>query len=267
MSRAWDHATGLLRANSRVVSVMAGVFFFLPVSMLILLLPDLSQNPAFAGDSQDPAAMAGMINAVLGEIWWAIVLATVMQIIGMLALYRLLSDRARPTVREALAFGAKALLPFVGASLLLQVIQILLTSVLGGLAAGTALAGPLSLVGLALTIWLTVRFLPTGPVVAIERCFNPFKVLRRAWQLTAGNAARLFAFFVLLIAAFVVLWIVAALVFTLVFGLMGPEASRFGFALVTGAAMAAYFAIYVGVQVAIHRQLAGEDRNEAARVF
>lgn len=259
MSRAWDRATALLRSNSRMVAVVAGVFFFLPISALILMLPDFSQNPAFADASDNPEAMATMINAVLKEIWWALLIATVLQIVGMLALYRLLSDRARPTVGEALAFGAKALLPFVAASLLVQILQMLLVGVPTRLTEGTAIGGLVSVAGLMLTIWLTIRCLVTGPVVAIEQQFNPFKVLARAWQLTSGHAPRLLAFFVLLIAAFVILWLVASLVFMLVFGLMGPEASRIGFALVTGVVMATYFAIYIGVQIAIHRQLAGDE--------
>lgn len=259
MSKAWDQATAVLGTNRRMVAVVAGVFFFLPAAALVLLLPDFSQDPAFAGAGSDPEAMAELINAVLKETWWALLIATLLQIVGMLALYRLLSSRARPTVGEALSFGAKALLPFIGASLLVQLIQMVVVGLPTRLTEGTAIGALVSLAGLFVTVWLTIRFLLTGPVVAIEKQFNPFRVLQRAWKLTEGNAVRLLAFFILLIAAFVVVWLVAVLMFTLVFGLMGPESARFGFALVTGAAIASYFAIYIGVQVAIHRQLAGEE--------
>lgn len=264
MSQAWEQATAMLAANGRVVAVVAGVFFFLPIAALILLLPDFSQDPAFANAAGDPEAMSKMINAVLGEVWWAILVAVLLQAVGMLALYRLLSDRSRPTVGEALAFGAKAVLPYIGATLLVQLLQMGLVGLPTRLTEGTAIGPAVALFGLFLTIWLTIRFLLLGPVVAIEQQFNPFKTLQRAWQLTAGNAIRLLAFFILLIAAFVILWLVASLIFTLIFGLMGPEASRFGFALVTGAAMTFYFAIYVGVLVATHRQLSQADKASAA---
>jgi hypothetical protein len=267
MSRAWEQAAAVLGNNRRMVAVVAGVFFFLPVTALLLMLPDFSQNPAFATAAGDPQAMSEMINAVLQEIWWVLLIAVLLQIVGMLALYRLLSDRSRPTVGEALGFGAKALLPYVGATLLVQIIQMLLVGLPTRLTEGSAIGGVVAVAGLVVTLWLTVRFLLVGPVVAIEQQFNPFKVLQRAWHMTSGQAARLLAFFILLIAAFVVLWLVAALLFTLVFGLMGPEASRFGFALVTGAAMASYFAIYVGVQLSIHRQLSGVDQPPAGPVF
>lgn len=267
MSLAWDQATTMLGKNARTVMVVAGVFFFLPVAALILMLPDFSQDPAFANAAQDPEAMSRMIEAVLKETWWVLLVAIILQALGMLALFRLLSDRSRPTVAETLAFGGKAILPYIGASLLVQLIQILLVGLPTRLTEGTAIAGLVSLAGLFVTVWLAIRFLLTGPVVAIETQFNPFKAVQRAWQLTSGHALRLFAFFVLLIAAFVIIWLVGTLLAMVVFGLMGPEASEFGFAIVTGAAMTCYFAIYVAVLVAIHRQLSGEEQRETGPVF
>lgn len=267
MSRAWDQATAMLRNNLRMVAVVAGVFFFVPVAALLLLLPDFTQEPALANAGADPQAMSKMITAVLQEVWWALLGAMVLQIVGMMALYRLLSDRTRPTVGEALSFGIRALLPFIGASLLVQLIQAVLVGLPTRLAEGTAAGPAIGLVGLAVTVWLTLRFLLIGPVVAIERELNPLRILPRAWRLTAGHATRLLAFFILLITAAVVLWLVTALLFSLVFGLMGPETSQFGFVLVTAAAMAGYSAVYSAVLVAIHRQLGDTGQPQAGPVF
>lgn len=262
MSRAWDQAAAMVHKNSRMVGLVAGVFFFLPVAAVLLTMPDFSQDPALNQSAGDPQAMSKMITAVLQEVWGRLLFAMLMQTVGMLALYRLLSDRTRPTVGEALRFGASALLPYIGASLLVQLIQTVAVGLPTRLLQGTPVGATVGLLGLFVTVWLTIRFILTGPVVAIDRQFNPFKAVRRAWQMTAGHATRLLAFFILLIAAAVVLWLVGVLLFSLVFGLMGPEASRFGFVLVTSAAVAGYSALSGAVMVAIHRQLDRPDQPQ-----
>ena len=102
MGRAWNEATALVFANKDVVGIVAGVFFFLPYLALSLLMPDAAQ-PEF--DPQNTEAALDALSTLYAENWWAFLLTSVLQMVGMLALFALLTDRARPTVGEALKRG------------------------------------------------------------------------------------------------------------------------------------------------------------------
>ncbi|MHA6334602.1 glycerophosphoryl diester phosphodiesterase membrane domain-containing protein [Qipengyuania sp. CAU 1752] len=263
MTSAWEQGVAMLRANSSVVSVIAGVFFFLPLAALLYLLPDLSNDPAFAGNAGNPEAMTKAITAVMAETWWMILIVIVSQSIGQLALYRLLNDRSRPTVAEALKFGAVAFLPYIGAMILAEVVRLVVVGIPTTLAGTVGLGAVFALIGLVATIYLYVKFSLIAPVVGIAKELNPFSVLLRSWKLTRHNSLRLFLFYFLLVVAFAVLWLVATLVMTLVFGLMGPGVAGFGFILSTAVAMSAFWCVYLAVLSAIFHQLGGVSETVA----
>ena len=265
MGIAWEEGAGLLRGNSTVISGIAGVFFFIPIVALLLVVPDLSSNPAFASETPDPEAMTKVIEALFAEIWWMILIVALAQGIGMMTLYRLLTDKNRPTVGEALKFGAIALLPYIGATLLTEVVRLIVVGLPSLLFSALGLGALGALVGLVVTIYLYVKFSLVPPVVGIERQFNPIKALLQSWKLTKGNSLRLFLFYVLLIVTFVVVWLVASLLLSLVFGLMGAETARFGFILSTAAAVTIFWCVYLAVLTSTHQQLGGKVQRVEGR--
>ena len=62
---------------------------------------------------------------------------------------------------------------------------------------------------------------------------NPITALGRSWRLTKGNSFRLFLFYLLLVAVFTVLSMIATLVFGLVFALGGEHVALIGQALIS----------------------------------
>ncbi|TAD84636.1 MAG: hypothetical protein EAY70_01130, partial [Sphingomonadales bacterium] len=101
MGQAWTQATGMIGANRDLVSVLAGIFLFLPLFVVVYLL--LTSGMDFGGGGQpDPARVSAQINAFLLANWWAVLLAVIGQLCGGIAILALLGDPARPTVREVL---------------------------------------------------------------------------------------------------------------------------------------------------------------------
>lgn len=270
MSQAWNDATALLSANSRTVAVIAGVFFFLPYVLLSLLAPQLSENSAVAASTGDPDAMMQAALAVYADIWWLVALLVLLQGVGTLAIYALLSHRERPTVGEAIGFGFRGLLAFVGVMLLQALVLVLALALPMALAAGsgspvaTALIGLMVLVGAA---YLYTKFSLTVAILGIERQSNPVTVLRRSWSLTKGNSLRLWAFYVLLVIAFLVVSVVVSIIAGIVFGLAGAEVALFGNGLVSGIMNALFVTILLAVIGAAYRQLSGGGAEAMRETF
>lgn len=270
MSQAWNDATALLSANSRTVAVIAGVFFFLPYVLLSLLAPQLSENSAAAASTGDPDAMMQAALAVYADIWWLMVLLVLLQGVGTLAIYALLSHRERPTVGEAIGFGFRGLLAFVGVMLLQALVLMLALALPMALAAGsgspvaTALVGLMVLVGAA---YIYTKFSLTVAILGIEKQSNPVTVLRRSWSLTKGNSLRLWAFYVLLVIAFLVVSVVVGIIAGIVFGLAGAEVALFGNGLVSGIMNALFVTILLAVIGAAYRQLSGGGAEAMRETF
>lgn len=267
MGKAWNEAVALLSANKDVVLIIAAVFFFLPNAIGNVALPAPTELEAMAASGAEPdlEAMTAVMQAYFLSNWWAFLLLSLFQAIGMLGLLALLTDAARPTVGEALGFGAKALLPYFAAQFLSALLIIALVSVLVGIGAliNTGVAALLALVGLVLAIYLMVKFSLLSAVIGIEKTLNPLRVLQRSWQLTKGNSLRLFGFYVLLFVVFIVISLIAGMVFA-IFGIMGEQIGFFGAAIGGAVLSMAVASVMLAVFAAIHRQLSGSS-NEAAK--
>lgn len=270
MSRAWDEAVAMLGANSSMVAVIAGVFFFLPYVLLGLLAPDPNQNPAMQSASPDADAMLQAMTAVYGEIWWMLLIIILLQAVGTLALYALLTHRNRPTVGEAIGFGFKGLLPFLGLFVLQVTIMGIVLGVPVALAAASgsvvvsALVSLLVLVGAA---YLYTKFSLSVAVLGIGGERNPATALRQSWALTKGNSVRLWMFYILLIIAFFVVSAVIGMLMGVVFGLAGSEIARFGNALISALMNAVFVTILLAVVGAVYRQLSGGSPQSIVETF
>ncbi|MCK9543541.1 MAG: hypothetical protein M0R03_16105 [Novosphingobium sp.] len=265
-NRAWKEATAAVAANRDVLWALAGVFFLLPSLAFGLFLPQ--PEPA-AGTDQN--AMMALVSEYYAKAWPFMLAVGVLQAIGTLALLTLLTDKARPTVGEAIRKGAAALLPLIGAQMLLA----LALGVVGGLVIGAAAAsgsGPVTAVAvivvLAAMIVIAVRTSLVAPVVAVEDERNPVRALQRSWWLTRGNGARLGVFYLLIVIGFVILVSLAIVLVGMVVLLgAGAETAKVVEAVVSAALGAAGTVYFVAILAAAHRQLAGPSGEAIGSIF
>jgi hypothetical protein len=271
MGRAWNDAIALLRANQQVVLVVAGVFFFLPYLALIILMPGYAQTLGAGGTSEaaDPNAALAELSRIYSQIWWAILIMAVVQGIGMLGLLALLTDRDRPTVAQALAIGAKCFLPYLGAQILQSiaiVIIVLIPFVVGGVA-GVGVGVIVGLLAAVAAAYLFTKFSLAIPVIVMDGVMNPIAALGRSWSLTKGNSLRLFAFYLLLVIALIVIAILLSIVFGIIGALTGPDGALFVAGLSNALLNMIGIALFLAVLASIHRQLAGPSAAAVNETF
>lgn len=255
-SRAWTEASAAIRANREVVAILMGVFFFLPSLAVSIFYPQPEPPAGLEGE----AAMRFMSN-YLSEIMPAMIAMSLVQAVGALALLTLLTDRARPTVGEALADGAKAVLPYLAAQLLAGAalgLVLVVVSVLAAVGKSAALAVVGVMVVMAVAVWVYVRISLVAPVVAVERVRNPVQALQRSWALTRGQAGRLGLFYVLVLVAFLVAMMVIMGVVGVIAALALPVALAKTVAAVVSSAIGTVMALYLlAIIASAHAQLAG----------
>lgn len=270
MSAAWNEALRLISANRQVITIVAGVFFFLPyLAFMLLFMNQMNALEAAQASNPDPDAMGAAMMTFYGDVWWVILLFMVIQGVGMLGLLTLLTDRSRPTVGAALASGARLFLPYFGAQLLMGVVfgLLLLVPIAVGAGASAAAGVVLGIAAVIAFVYLFVKFLLTPAVIAIERQANPISALSRSWQLTKGNSLRIFLFIFLLFVAVMIVGGVFSMILGLLFALAGAEAAVIGQALVSGLVNAVFYVIFLGVIAAIYRQLAGTSGEALHETF
>lgn len=270
MSKAWDEATRLLLANRDVILVVSGVFFFLPYFAFAMLIGNrMAEVEASLGATPEPEAAMQAMTALYGSIWWVMVLLSIVQGIGMLGLLALLTDRARPTVGEALGIGAKLFVPYLIAQLLSGILIGLLAVIPFAIGAtgAVAIAVIFGIAVVVAAIYLFTKFILVPPVIAIERVANPIAAMRRSWKLTKGNTLRIFLFLFLMVLAIGVVGGIVSMVVGLVLAIGGQEVADIGKAIVSGAMNAAWVTILLAVLAAIHRQLAGESPQAVSETF
>lgn len=269
MNRAWNDALRLVSVSRDVILVVAGVFFFLPYFAFSVIAPDpLTQMGAKA--STDTALVMARLEEFYSGYWWVILLIVIMQAIGMLGLLALLTDHRRPTVAQALKIGARKMISYLVAYILLGLILATAFLLLGGLAALSGAGGLVAIILLlALICWafLFVRFSLVGPILVKEDVASPLTALGRSWTLTSGNGGRLFAFFFLLFVAYGVVAMVVSLVSGALFGLFGPQTAQFGDALVVSVMNAGWATVFLAILAAVHDQFAGPSPATLSATF
>jgi len=294
MGEAWTTATALMGRNHSVVAIIAGVFFLLPYLTAIMLVPELPlSNMQF--NSEDPQAMADMIDAFLDELTWLsliiFVLQTVLpepiwlsliilvlQTVGALALIVLLTDRARPTVGEALKRGLSGSPTYIATTILYLYIlygfMLMLTIVIMVDVAQQLLRSPsnaqvLFMISSSIvaTLYLMIRFSLVPPAIAIDGILNPIKAINRSWRLTRRNIVRLFIFFALLIVAFLVPFFLVAIVCGVILDAIGGQIEFIGNALIRSLGSAVLMVMLLGVITAVHKQFAGDRPKSSGEVL
>lgn len=257
-NRAWKEASSAISANREVVFALAGVFFLLPGLAMALLFP--APQPTAGMESKEAAAtLANYYTSILPYLLPLVLF----QAAGTLALLTLLTDRSRPTVREAIGSGARGVVPYVLAQILLGVGVGLIGGTVLAIGGATGLAA-LTAAGIAvvvvLVLYAAVKTSLVGPVIAVEGERNPVAALKRSWLLTRGNSLRIAVFYLLVGVVFlVVISVVVALVGIVASLFGGAHAGEIAGAVVSSALNAVMALYFVAIVAATHRQLAGPE--------
>ncbi|AKM09013.1 hypothetical protein [Croceicoccus naphthovorans] len=251
--KAWNRAMALVKANKDLLLVVAGLFFFIPQMLMTILVPQPD-----AGLEGEAAAQAAL--DIFGTWWPLILIAMVVQMLGMLAIMVVLLDLRRPTVREGIRAALKALPAYFAATLILGAgvgLFALLILVPIMLAAGQTGAALAIIPIIAIAIWVNVRTLPLGPVVAAERITNPFDALQRSWRLTLANGPRILMLVGLfLIAALVVSIVATAVPGSILIAVLGQETGGGIVGVIEALVSAVLMTMWTVLLVASYRQLA-----------
>lgn len=266
MSEAWREATAMIAANREVLLIVAGIFFFLPSLAVNWALGDLPEMMM-----ADPEKMQDAILALYLSLWWLIVLAWVVSMVGSLTLLALLRDHNRPTVGQAIVAGLVGFLPWLVAYVLLGVALLVVLGAIGflmGLVGNVAIAFVGVLIMLAVMFYVMVKVSLSGPVIAIDKVYNPITILTRSWQLTKGNSLRLFLFYLLIWIVYVVVSGVVTGIINVILALAaGSDTALLVTAIVSALITGLFSLVLVAVQAAAHRQLAGPSAGALNATF
>lgn len=265
-SQTWQDARQTVALNREIFMAMAGVFYLVPALLVALIWPQPEPQPGLTPEQT---------IALVADFWKgafpAYIVVGLFQTVGTIALLRLCTDRARPTVGAAIRVGLSGLLPYFGAQLLLGLSFGLVGGMLvaiGGISGSTALIAILVIALVVTLIYVLLRTTLLAPVIAVDGERNPIAALRRSWDLTRGHAGAIFGFFVLLGLAFGVVLIVAMVLAGIVLALVaGPETARTLTTIVSTALTAGMTVYFVATLASIHRQLAGPDRQGLGETF
>jgi len=254
ISRAWDETKARIAADGKLFVIVAAAFVALPALIAGVIAP---------GSGGSEPGIAGMV---------VILLVSLVAIIGQLAIIRLAIGPSI-SVGEAIAHGALRMPVYLLAAILLFIAIIVGSLPLIALlvATGVELEGAsvlqsslaliLGLLYLVVVCFVAVRLALMSPVASEERV-GPIGILKRSWELTAGNWWRLFGFLLLFIIGAVVLMAAVSAAFGAVAVLLlGPVESLSASALLMAlieAILNAGLSVLLAVMLArIYLQLAG----------
>ena len=263
----------MVRANREVLLVIGGVFFFLPKLITAFFFGDaqmaMMAQLAQTGGMVDPQRSAAAVDAFLSRMLPVLVAIMLVEGVGYLAVIALLTDARRPTVGQALAMGARRLPTLIGVAALL-LLGYLLAGMFAAPVVGMLIAARATAIavigGIAFVVMaglMMTRLSLVFPVIVMDAVQGPWRSLRRAWNLTRGQAGRLFVFYLLLFIAYVVLALAIGIaVVTLVNLTLGQgSGGRFAANIVQGALGTAFSVVCTAVLVAVHRQLAQHSQS------
>jgi hypothetical protein len=265
MSAAWRDATAMIGANREVLLVVAGIFFFVPSLILTFAVGDLQELAVAEPDDLQQAMLA-----LYAEWGWLFGLVSLATMIGYLALLALLRDHNRPTVGEAIKIGLVGLLQAIGAYIVLVLglgLVVMALAALAGLTGSAAVGALAVLIIIPVFFYVLVKVSLSGPVIAIEKVYNPFRILARSWRLTKGNSFRLLLFYLLLVVAYFVISIVVGLIVAALVVISGDSIGLMVNALLSGVVGAIAYTVFVAVLAAVHRQLSGPSAAAVGETF
>jgi hypothetical protein len=255
ISRAWEETKAIIARDGKLLTTVALALFVLP---------------GVVSDLFTPQTAAGELPKL--GYWTAITaIALLMALVGQLAVIRL-AIGSRQTVGETIAHAFRRAPAYLGATLM----WILPFAVIGGAIAGASAdnrfapaAALIVLIAIGAMMFLAIRMLMTSAVASAEDA-GPIAIIKRSWELTAGNWWVLFGFFVLFILgavfALVAISLVIGLLVKLVLGSPDPLTIGTLIVAVVGQAVAATITVLLMVMLArIYVQLSGRGQAEVFR--
>jgi hypothetical protein len=256
ISRAWDEARETLATNASLLSTIGLAMFVLPGVIGELITP-------VAPEGQLPPLGAWTVVAVI---------VVLIALVGQLAVIRL-AIGSRSTVGEAIGHAARRAPAYFAATLIWILPFLLVGAVLiGMIARNPATASPAAILALLLVgclmLFFAIRMMMTSAVASAES-HGPGRIIRRSWELTAGNFWRLLVFFLL----FIITLAVAAIAIGSIAGIIaqvllgGKEPMTVGalfVALVSQLVSAAISVVLMVMIARIYVQLTGAGAAEAS---
>ena len=192
ISQAWDETRAVLAHDGKLISSVALALLVLPGVVLNVVLPH------------------GVTLGTGTQVIWVVlgVVVLLLTFTGQLSVLRLAMG-PQISVGEAIRHAATRALPFFGAFMLWVVPILVLGSVpyqiIRSHPTDASTAAGIGLLALmAVAMFLAIRLLLIGPVASAEHG-GPLAILRRSWDLTAGNWWRLFGFVLIFAVGAIVL--------------------------------------------------------------
>ena len=108
LDTAWRDTRRYLTENASLLAIMGGIFVFLPYLAMLIAMPLVADMPEIPEGANFDVSMDAL-NTFYGQIWWMILLVSVITTIGQLAMLALLGRKPHPTVGEAIRIGGKAI--------------------------------------------------------------------------------------------------------------------------------------------------------------
>lgn len=288
-NRAWQQAMRLFSTNKELLLILAGVFFFLPGLTSAFFLSDVQVQAMHDIGTIDPRDSKAMLTAVGGlyaKIGPYIMLLTIAQVAGTMAMMALLTDSARPTVGEAIRLGLSRLPTVLGVMVLLMLGYLVaalafglvlgLLAMVAGLAGGGSSAVMMVVIALGMGAFMAfiivamTRLSVTLPVIVIEQVRGPLQALKRSWWLTKGNTGALLGFYLVLMVAYVVIAMLLYMVLTALVALgtqQGGKAFYMASGVISGLISGVVSVLATCVICAVHGQLAGPGRETIVETF
>ena len=253
LSTAWDETKAIIARDGKLLATVALALFVLPGVVSDLFSPQVS---------------AGELPK-LG--YWTViaVIALLISLVGQLAVIRL-AIGSRHTVGETIAHAFRRAPAYVAATITWVLpFALIAGAIVGASAEGGKLSPAAALVLVivfAAAVFLFVRMLMTSPVASAEG-IGPIAIIKRSWELTAGNWWRLLGFFLLFfVAAVIVLAAIGSalgLVVKLTFGSLEPLTVGALVLALVGQVVAAAISVLLMVMLArIYVQLSGQGQEQ-----
>lgn len=277
ISEAWSYATGFFSGQAvQHAIVLIGVGIAAPLILQLLLGggATMFDPAAMAENSAGLIAAMGATGVLLGIVNY------VLQTGSYFASWRIGLTNGGEPVGAALGYGMIASLPV----LLLAVVVVLLLGIIGFLFFGSALTTLASggepsssaLMGIYLAffliaplfllflVWLAARLCCTGPYMADQRSYNVLAALGASWRMTAASQWKIFAYFILLGVALIVIFMILGMIVGVSLLAGGAPGTGSMLGLIIGAILLSVPMAYlqVGVPAGLYRALGGTNRSD-----
>lgn len=238
-SAGWDEVRQLLGREMQLLIAIAGVFFLLPGLALSFMLPPI----------EDLSSLNAIV-AVLQPYLSLIVVVSLVQMVGQLAIWALVMASDRLTVGEAIKAGI-FFLPFY-----------FLINLSSNVIVGLGL-----MLFIVPGIYLATRLAPIGVIAISENIRNPLVAIQRSFAVTKGNALPIFAFILIIGIVFFLISFACSMVFGTVLALLGLDMGPGGtgaalLTVIAGLVSAAGSTVFTLMAVAIYKQLSGPDTQQ-----